>query len=103
MISEKYAKMVMEEMIPAVHEERLAEFCDVFCEKGVFNRELSKEMLRAGIRNGLRPKIHADQLSDSQAATVANEARATSADHLVHWELGEVQRMGEASVSPVLL
>src|SRR5207244_1733709 len=55
MISKEYAKMVMEEMIPAVHQERLAEFCDVFCEKGVFNPELSKEILRAGIRNGLRP------------------------------------------------
>jgi len=103
MISKEYAKMVMEEMIPAVHQERLAEFCDVFCEKGVFNPELSKEILRAGIRNGLRPKIHADQFSDSQAAGVANDVRATSADHLVHSELGELQRMGGTSVIPVLL
>jgi len=103
MIPEDYAKMVMEEMIPAAHQERLAEFCDVFCEKGVFSPRLSREILRAGIRNGLRPRIHADQFSDSQAARVANDVRATSADHLVHSELGELQRMGETSVIPVLL
>jgi imidazolonepropionase len=103
MIAEDYGKMVIEEMIPAVRKERLAEFCDVFCEKGVFSPELSKEVLRAGIRNGLRPKIHADQFSDSQGAKVANDVKATSADHLVHSKLDELQRMGETSVIPVLL
>src|SRR5437879_8288569 len=103
MSPEDYAKMVMEEMIPAVRQERLAEFCDVFCEKGVFSSELSKQILRAGIVNGLKPKIHADQLSDSQGAKVANDVRATSADHLVHSELDELQRMGQTLVTPVLL
>src|SRR5438309_3974536 len=103
MIPEDYAKMVMEEMIPAVHQERLAEFCDVFCEKGVFSSELSKQILRAGIVNGLKPKIHADQFSDSQGARVANDVRATSADHLVNSEPDELKRMGQTSVIPVLL
>ena len=103
MISEEYAKMVMEEMIPAVHQERLAEFCDVFCEKGVFSSELSKQILRAGIVNGLKPKIHADQFSDSQGARVGNDVRATSADHLVNSEPDELKRMGQTSVIPVLL
>jgi len=103
MTPEVYANMVMEEMIPAVHRARLAEFCDVFCEKGVFNPELSKQILRAGSRNGLKPKIHADQFSDSQGARTANEIGAISADHLVHSESDELARMTETSVVPVLL
>jgi imidazolonepropionase len=103
MIPEEYAKMVVDEMVPKVHREKLAEFCDVFCEKGVFSPELSKEILRAGIRNGLRPKMHADQFTDSQGAKVANEIRAISADHLVHSKLDELDRMSDTSVTPVLL
>lgn len=100
---EEYAKTVIEEMIPAVHEERLAEFCDVFCEEGVFSPELSEDILRAGARNGLRPKLHADQFTDSQGARVANIVKAASADHLVHSNFDELQRMSETSVAPVLL
>jgi imidazolonepropionase len=103
MTPETYAKMVTQEMIPAVHRARLAEFCDVFCEKGVFNPELSKQILRAGSRNGLKPKIHADQFSDSRGARTANEAGAISADHLVHPESDQLARMTETSVVPVLL
>jgi imidazolonepropionase len=53
--------------------------------------------------NGLKPKIHADQFSDSQGAKVASDVRATSADHLVHSEPDELKRMGQTSVIPVLL
>ena len=100
---EEYARTVIEEMIPAVHRERLAEFCDVFCEEGVFSPELSEKILRAGAGDGLRPKIHADQLTDSQGAKVANNVKAASADHLVHSNLKELQRMSETWVIPVLL
>jgi imidazolonepropionase len=102
-IPEQYVRMVIEEMIPAVHHERLAEFCDVFCENGVFNPESSRAILRAGIRNGLRPKIHADQFTDNQGARIANDTRATSADHLVHSNLDELERMTKTLVIPVLL
>ena len=98
-IPEEYARIVVEEMIPAVHQEGLAEFCDVFCENGIFNPELSKKILRAGTANGLRPKIHA-------GATWLSAARgdgATSADHLVYSEPRELERMTESSVVPVLL
>lgn len=103
MTPEEYAKIVIEEMIPAVHQERLAEFCDVFCERGVFSPELSKEILRAGTIHGLRPKVHADQFTDSQGARVANDIRSTSADHLVYSDPEELHRMRETSVTPVLL
>ena len=103
MSPEDYTKTVIDEMMPAVREEELAEFCDVFCEADVFSPELSEKILRAGARNGLRPKIHADQLTDSQGANVANDVRAASADHLVHSNLKELQKMSETSVVPVLL
>ncbi|HYU88477.1 MAG TPA: imidazolonepropionase [Candidatus Bathyarchaeia archaeon] len=102
-IPEEYARIVVEEMIPAVHQEGLAEFCDVFCENGIFNPELSKKILRTGTANGLRPKIHADQFTDSMGARVANAVGATSADHLVYSEPRELERMTKSSVVPVLL
>ena len=102
-IPEEYARIVVEEMIPAVHQEGLAELCDVFCENGIFNPELSRKILRTGTANGLRPKIHADQFTDSMGARVANAVGATSADHLVYSEPRELERMTKSSVVPVLL
>jgi len=103
MTPEDYTRLVVEEMIPAVHQQKLAEFCDVFCENGVFSPGLSKKILRAGTNYGLRPKIHADQFNDSQGARVANDLGATSADHLVHSKPSELGRMTKTSVIPVLL
>jgi len=103
MTPEDYTRTVIEEMIPTVHKQKLAEFCDVFCEDGVFNPELSKRILRVGTSHGLRPKIHADQFTDGQGARVANDVGATSADHLVHSNLGQLERMTKTSVVPVLL
>jgi imidazolonepropionase len=103
MTPEDYAKTVIEEMIPTVHQQKLAEFCDVFCEEGVFNPKLSKKILRAGNSYGLRPKIHADQFTDGQGARIANDVGATSADHLVHSKPGELARMTKTSVVTVVL
>jgi imidazolonepropionase len=103
MTAEDYARIVIEEMIPAVSKEHLAEFCDVFCENGVFDYELSRRILRAGAINGLLPKIHADQFADSQGAKISNDIEATSADHLVHSNPAEITRMIKTSVIPVLL
>ena len=103
MTPEDYTRTVIGEMIPTVHKQKLAEFCDVFCEDGVFNPELSKRILRVGTSHGLRPKIHADQFTDGQGARIANDVGATSADHLVHSNLGQLERMTKTSVVPVLL
>ena len=103
MTPEDYAKTVIEQMIPAVHQQKLADFCDVFCEEGVFNPELSKKILRAGVGYGLKPKIHADQFTDGHGARVANDVGATSADHLVHSRTSELERMTKTSVVPVVL
>jgi imidazolonepropionase len=103
MTPEDYAKIVIDEMIPTVHQQKLAEFCDVFCEDSVFNPELSKKILKVGNSYGLKPKIHADQFTDGQGAKIANDVGATSADHLVHSKPSELERMTKTSVVPVVL
>jgi imidazolonepropionase len=77
-----YVDLVVEEMIPAVAEAGLARFCDVFMEPGVFDRDESERILRAGAAHGLRPKLHADELEWSGGAELAAEIGAASADHL---------------------
>ncbi len=100
---EEYSKMVVDEMLPAVRDGGLAEFCDVFCESGVFTPEQSMRILRAAASMGLRPKIHADQFTNNGGAQIANRVRATSADHLVHSHIDDLERMIETSVTPVVL
>ena len=78
-----YVDLVIGEMIPAVAREQLAEWCDVFCEDGVFTPEDSVEILRAGCQAGLKPRIHADELGASGGSRVAAELRCRSADHLI--------------------
>jgi imidazolonepropionase len=78
----EYVDLLVEEMIPAVAESGLARYCDVFMEPGVFDRSQSERILRSGLRHGLRPKLHADELEGSGGAELAAELGAASADHL---------------------
>lgn len=80
---EEYVELIVEEMIPKVAEENLAEFCDVFCEDGVFTVEDARKILNAGKKYGLKPKIHADELVPFGGAELAAEVGATSAEHLL--------------------
>ena len=80
---EEYVRLVIDEMIPAVARESLAEWCDVFCERGVFTPEESREILEAGRRHGLAARIHADELALSGGSAVAAQLGARSADHLI--------------------
>ncbi|HEX2167003.1 MAG TPA: imidazolonepropionase [Longimicrobiales bacterium] len=77
-----YVDLVVEEMIPAVAAANLAVFCDVFMEPGVFTAAQTRHVLEAGMRHGLVPKLHADELENSGAAELAAELGAASADHL---------------------
>jgi imidazolonepropionase len=77
-----YVDLLVEEMIPAVAAERLAVFCDVFMEPGVFTGAQTRRVLDAALRHGLRPKLHADELENSGAAELAAQLGAASADHL---------------------
>ena len=98
-----YVDLVVEEMIPAVAERKLAEFCDVFCEKGVFNIEQSKRILLAGKEYGLLPKIHADEMSWLGGAELAAEVEAVSAEHLLFASENGIKALAEKGVVAVLL
>lgn len=79
-----YAEHVIRDMLPQVAAAGLAEYADVFCEKGFFPKDVSRKVLAAAAALGLRPRIHAEQLSASGGALVAGAVRAVSADHLDH-------------------
>ena len=98
-----YVKLLTDEMIPAVAAERLAEWCDVFCETGVYTPEESRVILEAGARAGLRPRIHADELAASGGSDVASQVGARSADHLLFVTPESAARMAQAGVAATLL
>jgi len=99
----EYVKLVTGEMIPQVAANRLAQFCDVFCDKGVFSVEQAREILLAGRQYGLLSKIHADEFSDIGASRLAIELGAVSAEHLLHTSRESLIRLARAGVVPVLL
>lgn len=78
-----YLHLLCEEMIPTVAREHLAEFCDVFCETGVFTADESRRILEAGKKYGLTPKIHADEIDPIGGSQLAGEIGAISAEHLI--------------------
>ena len=78
-----YVRLLCQEMIPAAAAEGLADFCDVFCETGVFTAEESRTILEAGMQYGLRPKIHADEIDAVGGSRLAGEMGAVSAEHLI--------------------
>jgi imidazolonepropionase len=98
-----YVNLVINEMLPRVAEEKLAEYCDVFCEEGVFTTDEAWEILSAARRHGLGLRVHADQLSLSNGARLAAELGATTADHLEHTDATGIAALKAASVQPVLL
>ena len=100
---ERYVESVIDEMIPAVMEEGLAEFIDVFCEKDVFSIEQSRRILLAGKKAGLRAKIHADEIVATGGAELAAQLGAISAEHLLKTEKAGMEAMAEAGVIACLL
>jgi imidazolonepropionase len=101
--TDKYIDLVIDEMLPRVADEKLAEFCDVFCERGYFGVEQSRRILTAARKLGLGLRMHADQLSDSCGAQLAGELKATTADHLEKTDEQGIAAMKSAGVQPVLL
>jgi imidazolonepropionase len=98
-----YLRTIVEEMIPAVAAEHLAEWCDVFCETGVFTPDESRAILLAGQRAGLKARIHADELAASGGSLVAAEVGARSADHLIFAPPSGIEAMARAGVIATLL
>ena len=98
-----YVRTIVEEMIPAVAAEKLARWCDVFCETGVFTPEESAQILEAGVAAGLEPRIHADELGPSGGSEVAARVGARSADHLVHVSEAGMHALATGGVTATLL
>ncbi|WP_254536476.1 imidazolonepropionase [Halomarina litorea] len=101
--ADEYADEVVDDQLPAVAEQGVAEFCDVFCEEGVFSVEQSRRVLEAGVEYGLTPKVHAEELSRLGGAQLAAEVGAASADHLLHATREDAEALAEAGVTPVFL
>jgi imidazolonepropionase len=99
----EYVELITNEMLPRVAAERLAEFCDVFCEERVFTTDESRRILAAARGHGLGLRLHADQLSLSGGALLAAELGAATADHLEHTDKAGIAALKSAGVQPVLL
>jgi imidazolonepropionase len=100
---EAYVALVIDEMLPQVANEKLAEYCDVFCEDKVFTLDESWRILTAARCHGLGLRLHADQLSLGGGAKLAAELGTVTADHLEHTDADGIAALSSAKVQPVLL
>jgi imidazolonepropionase len=100
---EAYVALVCEEMIPAVARAGLAEWCDVFCEDGVFTRADSTAILTAARAAGMKLRIHADELGKSGGSAVAAAVGARSADHLIFADADAARALAAAGTVATLL
>jgi len=98
-----YVRLVTREMLPEVAQRGLAEFCDVFCEEGVFDVNTSREILETARGLGMKLKLHADQLESSGGGRLAAELHAVSADHLEYLPEEVIPQLREAGTVAVLL
>ena len=101
--SNGYITLLCKEMIPAVAEQGIAKFCDVFCEEGYFNVNDSRKILQTATQHSLIPRLHADEFTDSGAASLAAEIGAISADHLMEVNDQGIKDMAKAGVTAILL
>jgi imidazolonepropionase len=98
-----YVELICNEIVPLAARDRLARFCDVFCESGVFSAAESRQVLTAGKEHGLLPRLHADEFADSGGAELAAELEALSADHLMAVSASGIEALALAGVTAVLL
>jgi imidazolonepropionase len=99
----KYVDLIINEMIPQVAAEELADFIDVFCDKGFFSVEDTERILMAGIKYGLRPKIHANELGHTGGVQVGVKYNALSVDHLEHIGDEEIDILKDSETMPTVL
>jgi imidazolonepropionase len=99
----RYLSLICDEIIPAVADEDLAIFCDVFCEQGVFSAAESRRVLEAGHEHGLAPRLHADEFQDSGGAELAAALEAKSADHLIAISDLGIEALAGSDVVAILL
>ena len=100
---EDYINLIIQEMIPAVAEEKLADYIDVFCEEGFFNPEETERIVEEGKRFGMKPRIHANQLHNSGGVQVGVKTNALSVDHLENIGEEEIELLKNSKVMPTTL
>ena len=98
-----YVDLVINEMIPQVAAEELADFIDVFCDRGFFSVEDTERILMAGLKYGLRPKIHANELGKTGGVQVGVKYNALSVDHLEHMGVEELDALKNTETMPTVL
>ncbi|MFZ5552799.1 MAG: imidazolonepropionase [Bacteroidota bacterium] len=98
-----YVDLLMNEMMPRIAEEKLADFCDVFCERNYFTKDETIELLECGKRYGMIPKVHANQLSNSGGVQAGVKTGAISVDHLEFVDEEEIAALKGSETMPVIL
>lgn len=98
-----YIDLLINDMLPAIQNENLADFIDVFCEKGYFDEFETKQILDAGKKHGLIPKVHAEQLSHSNGIKTAVECGAISVDHLEFCNQVDIELLKNSKTMPTIL
>ncbi len=99
----RYIRLIVEEMLPAVAAEKLADYCDVFCEEGFFTEEETILISKAALKHGIRPKIHANQLNRSGGVQAGVAVGAISVDHLESIDDQEINLLKKSETMPTLL
>ena len=100
---EVYIDIVVNEMLPQVARQKLARYCDVFCEQGVYTVDQSRRILTSGREHGLVPRLHADELANSGGSGLGAELGAASADHLEFTSRASMRALKRAGTIGVLL
>ena len=100
---EGYIRLLTDEMMPLVASEKLADYCDVFCEQGYFTYDDTKKLLEAGLKHGMKPKVHAEQLSHSGGIRAGVECNAISVDHLEFCNDEDISALKVSGTMPTLL
>jgi imidazolonepropionase len=101
--SKQYIALLISKLIPEVAARELAEFCDVFCDRGAFSRGESDKILRAGRERGLLPRIHAEQLTRTGATQLGVTLGAASCDHLEQVNQADIQALARSKTVATLL
>ena len=101
--TETYVKLVIDKMIPRVAKEKLAKYCDVFCERDYFHLDATRRVAEAARRHEMRMRMHVDQLTNGGGAALAADLGATTADHLEQTDADGIAALARANVQPVLL
>jgi imidazolonepropionase len=100
---EKYISMLIEEMMPRIADEKLADYCDVFCEQNYFTKEDTIKILTAAAKYGMKGKVHAEQLSHSGGIEAGVECNAISVDHLEFANDNDISLLKNSETMPTLL